>query len=530
MLSMNIDFPLQEIDISDTPEEEVLLVSDLPINRQIKFSFILPIFFFIVFILVSIFLPSAEFTQSIDDNLTKSSQFSVWNTVSQMAPIYKYIKLKFDIKGPNSDLKLNFSGNVDIKIYENNILLHNFDYNISTHSISEPIYLFTSQLIDFDKIVTAFNFTTSKELEGNFFSSITTTTMSTICSLFISFIRIQFSLFLFFSLFGSTNFIFDIDSSLNKNEKNDKAKKAPKTIEQKITFFLILSAFFYADPLDVINLNYPSKFSRTITIFLRDFFYSYLVFYINAIFSYFTRDPLENQLISLLFPYLYMAVSLILFWINDADIYLQNEAKVLPLSDSSSSLLLDSLPDFPTLENFSNLHFLFYIFLFVSIIIQIVISGINVRKNRIEQTQRWIFYTSTSLSLLLLISVYIFLKIFFVSLIEQTIFDQVYVLVVSLCYVMIMEFGHEETNIEKKDLYIMHDEDNKRINGDIGGSINDHSLEVDQDLEKLNEKKNKSVSENMNSQKDVSKNELEKPPEIQVMPVEIPSNQADNQN
>lgn len=516
MIDMNIDFPLKEIDISNTPEEEVLLVSDLPINRQIKFSFILPIFFFIVLSLLSIFLPNAEYSQSIEDNLSQSSQFSVWNTVSQLAPIYKYFLLKFDLKSSKPYPNANLSGNISIKIYENDILSQKYNQEILSRPVSEPIYLFSSQLINFDKVVTIFNFSTSEEISGNAISTITSSTMSTICSLFVSFIRILFSLFLFFLFFGSTNFFIDIDSALNNNDKNtDKIKKAPNTVEQKITFFLILCAFLYADPFDVVNLKYPSKFSRTIAIFLRDFFYSYIMFYIHALFSYFTRDPLENQLISLLFPYLFMAITLILFWINDADIYLQNEPKVFPFMNTTleTSFLTTEPPTFPTLENLSTIHLLYFAFLFISSIAQIIITGIKVFKSKIEHTQRWIFYSSTTITLLISLSIYVILKLFFIHLIENTIFDQSYIFVVCMCYVLLMEFGHEETDIEKKDLYVMHDDDNRRNIGQIGGisNINDHSLEVDEDVEKLKEKKNK--------------NDALKAPEIKVTPVQIPSNE-----
>lgn len=73
-----------------------------------------------------------------------------------------------------------------------------------------------------------------------------------------------------------------------------------------------------------------------------------------------------------------------------------------------------------------------------------------------------------------------------------------------------MEFGHEETDIEKKDLYVMHDDDNKRNIGQIG-SINDHSLLEIEDLEKGN-----------------NNNEPIKPPEIRVEPVQIPTTQNSN--
>lgn len=74
-----------------------------------------------------------------------------------------------------------------------------------------------------------------------------------------------------------------------------------------------------------------------------------------------------------------------------------------------------------------------------------------------------------------------------------------------------MEYGHEETDIEKKDLYMMHDDDNRRNMGQIGTSINDHSLEVDEDVEKLEEMQ--------------KKNEKLKPPEIKVTPVQLPATQ-----
>lgn len=501
-----------DIDISNTPEEEVLLVSDLPINRQIKFSFILPIFFFIVLTIISIFLPNAEYSQPLDNNLSQSNHFSVWNTVSQMAPIYKYLLLKFDLKGPNTDPNLNISGNISIKIYENEILMQKYDKELLSHSIQEPVFLFSSEVINFDKAVTTFNFSTPEQLSDKYTSTITTTTMSTICSLFISFIRILFSLILFFLFFGSTNFLLDIDSTINNDNDTsfDKIKKAPSSLEQKITFFLIISAFIYANPFDVVNLLHQSKFSRTIVIFLRDFFYSYLSFYIHALFSYFTRDPFENQLISLLFPYLFMAIALILFWINDADIYLQNEPKPFPFqSYSDQSFLANHPPDFPTLDSLTSIHLFYFAFLFISAIFQVIISGIKVRKNNIEHTQRWIFYSSTTITLLILVAIYVILRLFYPQLVEHTIFDQCYIFIICMCYTLMMEFGHEETDIEKKDLYVMHDDDNKRNIGQIG-SINDHSLLEIEDLEKENN------------------NEPIKPPEIRVEPVQIPTTQNTN--
>lgn len=373
----------------------------------------------------------------------------------------------FYLKNLNSEQTkgVNITGNLKVLCYKESAVVHQFSGKVSSRELTEPIFLFSSTIINFDKIVTNFNFTTQHKLD-NLQSTVITTTQSTTSTLFILFVRILLSLFIFYYLFGDLNpFISQKDHS--------------KTLEQISTYFLLLAAFFYANPLEIINLKYPTQFLMTISIFFRDFFFSYLIFYILSLFTFFTRNPQDNPFISLALPYGCMIISLLLFWINDAQIYSRICTQILP----ETSFQFDtSNPIYEKFDDLSIFHLVFFAILFVLSIYSIVSSGI-VGKTEIEHQQRWLFYTSTTVVLILFLSFYAVLKIFFGHWLNNTVYDQCYILLVSLCYVIVMEGGHEEINYEKKDIYEKQQENGGQFM-QLGDDDN-NQLDVEDDPELL---------------------------------------------
>lgn len=467
-INLDLDKSLQAIDISDTPIKELYLASDFPIFSVFRFSFLFPFTVFVCLITFSVFLPKSDYIQIIEDKISDSTSYAVRNTISLIAPIYRHVFSSFYLKNLNSEqIKgVNITGNLKVLCYKESAVVHQFSGKVSSRKLTEPIFLFSSTIINFDKIVTNFNFTTQHKLD-NLQSTVITTTQSTTSTLFILFVRILLSLFIFYYLFGDLNpFISQKDHS--------------KTLEQISTYFLLLAAFFYANPLEIINLKYPTQFLMTISIFFRDFFFSYLIFYILSLFTFFTRNPQDNPFVSLALPYGCMIISLLLFWINDAQIYSHICTQILP----ETSFQFDtSNPIYEKFDDLSIFHLVFFAILFVLSIYSIVSSGIVVSKTEIEHQQRWLFYTSTTVVLILFLSFYVVLKIFFGHWLNNTVYDQCYILLVSLCYVIVMEGGHEEIDYEKKDIYEKQQENGGQFM-QLGDDDN-NQLDVEDDPELL---------------------------------------------
>ncbi|OHS96733.1 hypothetical protein TRFO_37044 [Tritrichomonas foetus] len=516
MLSLDFNSPLHEIDISNTQEDDIILSSDYPIPFVSQLKFIIP---FLFVFLYSFFLPDLFATQTITKTLSKSSWYFINNSVSDLAPVHQNIKLLFRLKGTES----RFNGTANILCYREDKMLHNFDRNISMRNSNDSIFVFSDQLLNYDRLFASFNFSLENPAISpeNITTEMDVITMLTSSSLITSFFRIALSSGLL--CFALTSFINNFNKSryydsgpnqksnkqtplknkLNKNNRKDYSQiNAVTCLEQKITFALVFFVIIGIDPLFSYNVISASEINLIFMVFARDLLLSYLSFYILALFSTFTRDPLENRLLSLAIPYVFMSIPIFVFWINDAEIYLQDKIHAIPELISTDPNI-KYFPNFQSELNqelpfssekvscFTSMHLIYYIICFITIVVRIIMTKLSLKP---EHKSRWTFYTITTLSLLLMIGIFVFLKLFSDK-VDDTGFEEVCLNVIFTFYAAAMCYGHQYADFEQIEYYSKHDEEKTTQ------TVDDITLDVEEDPEQIKniEKKRKNLEEVNNS-------------------------------
>lgn len=408
---------------------------------------------------------STPFPKTSDINLNSITDIFNYNQFLKFKP---YISSSINLFKDNQHLKF-----INLTLFNSKIIDKFINGNISNqlnnilYLTKDRIYLifdlFYSESIVFDSI--QIDFDIYGKVSNKEEMTLITKTKNNYISFVLSIYRIICSLILIkeiiYSTFISKNIIsLPLLSKVNqrkiKNTNNNQNKLSQAiNIEIFMTFILVILCLLYVDPFLLIHYFKPKSFHLAFKVAFRDLFFSYLFFYMISIFDYFERrnkmhntnseisknseddDNEKSFSFRIISTFIFSVLIFVFLFIQNANV--QTLFAVFPkvpflrfnynslnkdhtkiLSNSSSENEFKS--EFGRIINRLNVtydslnicHFIVLAFCAILVPIKIFTSYVNVKKT--ITSNRYIYYSVTTLSLIILLIFYSLIKLqFFTS-------------------------------------------------------------------------------------------------------------------
>jgi hypothetical protein len=412
--------PLKSVVISNfAAEEDTVLNADFPVCWKMSLTLVCLSSTIVGVMLSTLFLPDSIVVSSATERLKHyagSDYFGVHARAKSLRPASEFVTISLIFNELEANI-VNLSGNIRISCSRDLELLRTLTtaiapktYPVFNHSTG-PILLVADDVVDFDEIFLELNL--SSFALGTESVIVELRCQNTLISLSSALIRIIYAIVLLPSVISH---IFKRIHDYNY------------TLEQNLTLILSIVAFFYLDPFYGLQLIWPSALHHVALLLLRDFFTCYVAFYVLALLIYFGRDPDENQLLSLAFPYLYFLLSSIILLISDASIPLTDTLKVFP----------DSFVPFDA--NSNTLYFTLLCLIFIASLILAFRRCVKAQENRI-----W-FYARTITPILVFLT-----GVQFVTEILPKLQSASIARIIPLCFftlfVILMDNGHQRADL-----------------------------------------------------------------------------------
>lgn len=416
--------PLETVEISDYASNDLFFIADSSFSQIFGLTFLLPFITIFLFTISSFFIPNSENIQNQIFKLPESkgkNSFSINNSISNISSVYQFLYVNFSLIDPPDESNI-IATTHSIFTHDNNII-KTITSSINQQKATEPINLLDENIINFDNVILETNFTTDTKENQSYQISIGS--MNPAFTISILFCRIAFSFFLVPYLVTDIIHIIQNPNSVI-------------TYEQILTIVLSSVTILYNDPFYTLQIFFPLFYNNFILVVFRDTYLAYLLFYAFSIYSCFgiSKDQ-ENVFARFSFNLVLMIVSLsALLWFDlsnslESIIYLQKNH-----NDVSNSIFLH--------------HSIFLIISTILILIRIFIA--NSAKHE-SQAQRFRYYTYSTLFVLCLLYIFCALKYLFPNLINDGL-EIIFPMILFTGYAMLMEFGHEDTEISEEKAYI----------------------------------------------------------------------------
>ncbi|OHT16268.1 hypothetical protein TRFO_13273 [Tritrichomonas foetus] len=416
-LMLQNEKPLETVGISNSFEDDVFLVADNHFSHIASFPLILPIIIFIIFALVSLFLPNSNNIQRQNFSLSEkegSETFQVNNSILSVSPIYQFLSANFTLNEAQTDT--NIRGTAKIWFLKNDDVVKYTENTFSSKSMTDPINLFNEHTINFDKVNIALSFTANAMKNQTY--QLIIQSMEAVSSLSIFLCRVIFSLLLL---------PFLISLILRISDPNNYLRS-----EQLLTYFNTIFTIILCHPLYFLKLFIPSTLHDVFKILSRDLFFAYSIFYALSLYMILGKKPETSDSIVLSFPFVVMfVVFIILLWSDFQGNIIEYFQKTSSLT-TSSTYVSDEL---------GAPHYL---------VLLLAVNGIIALafmvKNKItqSQSQRWKFYTFSISAICAILVIFAGIRLSFDNLNEAM--CDILPMALFTAFAMIMEYGHQNTD------------------------------------------------------------------------------------
>lgn len=349
------------------------LISELADIRIVIQHIQIPIYFFFIFAISSLFIPGELKTLSKDQELNniKIKNFTLQSAIDSLIPMNRRISIYFNFREITKK-EYFINGGIFVACFKDGISVFNFTGLIPKFEISEnsQIKIFQDFNIDYDTINTTIRIE-QKPVFAKYFQI----TWVFYNQQFVLYnITVKFILLIIF-----------IQLILYFSKKMKTSSNI--SIEQRLTLMLLIIAIAYINPLYFSDLFVSSQFIHLLSIFLIDIFYSFLYFYFLSMFSLFIAESkfdCFNRLILLVSPYCFFIISSIILLRKDLNIFsIKDSISILPDFPKS----FDDLSDW---KSFSPTHLkIFYCFCFFCFLCILILAFCYQKK---QKSKKFIYY------------------------------------------------------------------------------------------------------------------------------------------
>lgn len=370
--------PLQDIDISDVWEEDTVINFDNPPESHLSVSFFRPVIIFVLVALASNFIPTAIQKHTFYTNVTDT----IMHKITGLRPCHQSVEIALQFIGVEGNASLS-TGFLDIICMKHEEVVHHIEQKfpemqlLVENNTTKEILLFTDEIINFDTIEIKMNNTINGKT-----AAFTVKTQNPEYTYIVGIIRVLFGIYLLPALLTGLGRMMTSESQLNSDKK--------MSMEQKMTFALIIFTLLYIDPIFIIHAVRPSPIHELILLLGKDAYLAYAGFYCIAVLCYFGRKPDENKALSLGFPYMFMAMAMIILMIWDTELPMTDTFKVFPSS----------------FERFNDQTRVRYLYLCVFVIVYGVRGWMAHKKLGQSQNNRFMAYTSITIAFIFVLIVH----------------------------------------------------------------------------------------------------------------------------